>query len=120
MKFYYNGKLVRTSKTRDYKYAIIWPDGECTSCHGTLESAKKEYRRYIAEAEGCIEEAKQIIQAIRKGRTYFDYKVCRRWSRMKLIGEKASEEYWEEFIASKNKRIEELEARRIVELEDRA
>lgn len=120
MKFYYDGKLVRTSKTHDYKFAIMWPDGECTSCHGTLEAAKKEYRRRIAEIEGAISEDRQIIQAIRQGREYFRYKVCRTWFRIKLTGEKGRVEYWEEEIAQLNKRIEELEARRIVDLEARA
>ena len=42
MKFYYNGKLIRTSKTRHYKYAIGTSDTGCyATCSETWENAQK-------------------------------------------------------------------------------
>jgi hypothetical protein len=42
MKFYYNGQLIRTSKTRHYKYAIGTSDtGKYPICSETLENAQK-------------------------------------------------------------------------------
>ena len=44
MKFYYNGQLVRTSKTRHYKYAIVRKYGDKVkvyACSETLENAQK-------------------------------------------------------------------------------
>jgi hypothetical protein len=56
MKFYYNGKLIRTSKTRHYKYAIGTSDtGTYPTCSETMENAQKALddlkRRIIRNAE---------------------------------------------------------------------
>lgn len=56
MKFYYNGKLIRTSKTRHYKYAIGTSDtGKYAICSETWENAQKALdalkRRIIEAAE---------------------------------------------------------------------
>ena len=49
MKFYYNGKLVRTSKTHNYNYALIWfkDNGElvtiaCSEKLEVIEARKAE------------------------------------------------------------------------------
>jgi hypothetical protein len=42
MKFYYNGELIRTSKTRHYKYAIGCSDTKgYATCSETWENAQK-------------------------------------------------------------------------------
>lgn len=126
MKFYYNDKLVRTSKTHDYKYAIISKKGDCLSCHGTLESAQKEFRRQISELETSIADDKKIITALEKGKTAVDLKICRRWCRISLKGknfdgsDRADPATWQEEIERSLKRIEWLNTRKIVELEARA
>lgn len=60
MKFYYNGQLIRTSKTRHYKYAIIHESGDklkVFACSETRENAQKRleseirYRTQQAEEE---------------------------------------------------------------------
>ena len=126
MKFYYNGKLMRTSKTHEYKFAIIWPDGTLSSCHGTREAAEKEYRRPISEAESSIATELKAIEAIKAGKTYLDTKVCGRWYRMSLKGKdwdglnRADISTWEKWIECNKRNIEKLNTRLIVELEARA
>lgn len=43
MKFYYNGKLVRTSKTHEYKYALINIEtGHCYACGADRRNPENE------------------------------------------------------------------------------
>lgn len=67
MKFYYNGKLVRSSKTREYKYAVVreTADGKIVvwGCSSTREGAEKMYRDMYARLswskdEECIAKCK--------------------------------------------------------------
>lgn len=126
MKFYYNGKLMRTSKTHEYKFAIIWPDGTLSSCHGTREAAEKEYRRPISENETAIVDDLKAIEALKAGRTYYDTKICRRWHRISLKGKffdgtsRSDIGSWERSIECHKRQIERLNTRLIVELEARA
>ena len=124
MKFYYNGKLVRTSKTHEYHFAIINPEsGNVWSCHGTRDAAVKEFRRPIAEAESGIETSKRAIKAIEAGRPYIIEKQGRYSYKIDLKGkdifglDRSLVNTWEEYIESDLKRIKELEKRQIVELE---
>ena len=129
MEFYYEGKLVRTSKTHDYRFAIVNDDfsdkKDVWSCHGTLEAAQKEFRRPIAECETAIAEDQKIIEALQKGYTYVDLKICGRWHRISLKGkdfdgsDRSSVSTWEKQIESHKRRIEYLNTRRIVTLEQR-
>ena len=41
MKFYYNGNLIRTSKTHVYTHAVLKPDGKPFACSSSLDGAKK-------------------------------------------------------------------------------
>ena len=47
MKFYYNGKLIRTSKTRHYKYAIGTEEYGFSTCSETLGNAQKHLQQKI-------------------------------------------------------------------------
>jgi len=63
MKFYYNGQLVRTSKTRHYKYAIGSEEHGFKTCSETLDNAKKQLdakkRYYLQVAKSNLEFAKK-------------------------------------------------------------
>jgi hypothetical protein len=62
MKFYYNDKLVRTSKTRHYKYAVGSEYSGFTTCSETLENAKRALEQLVrlntATAKSNLEYAK--------------------------------------------------------------
>lgn len=49
MKFYYNGKLIRTSKTHEYKYALVNKNSlqayRCSKDMKGIEAAKSEIAR---------------------------------------------------------------------------
>lgn len=118
MKFYYNGKLMRTSKTHEYKYAIVSENDVLWSCHGTLEAAQKEFRRPIAQCETNIHDYMVAIKMLEMGRSYYEVKICKRWHRIPLKGKTVN--YFESEIEYFKKRIEILKTRKIVELEARA
>lgn len=46
MKFYYNGKLIRESKTNDYNFALL-RYGVCISCSKSIKGVQKDYREQI-------------------------------------------------------------------------
>ncbi len=79
MKFYYNGKLMRTSKTHEYHYAIVKVDGsKAWSCHGTYNAAQKEMNRVIAERQSAIDSLNERKKALLSGRKYYFIKDGRR------------------------------------------
>lgn len=126
MKFYYDGKLMRTSKTHEYHFAIINASGTCWSCHGTREAAEKEYRRIISEYETGIESANKAIAMINKGIYSYMVKSGRISYRVNLKTnygdniDRTKVEYWEARIESLKADIERFKTRKIVELEMRA
>lgn len=48
MKFYYNGKLVRTSKTKHYKYGIVCCES-VIACSETFENAQLRLEALVRE-----------------------------------------------------------------------
>lgn len=127
MKFYYNDKLVRTSKTHEYHYGVWNPMTEkMESCHGTLDGAKKELRRRISEHETSIADEKAAIKALENGKTYILVKCCRTWTKISLRGkdlygdDRSKTSTWEAYIKENEESIKALEKRQIVELEARA
>ena len=103
MKFYYNGKLVRTSKTHEYHYAIVKADGsKARSCHGTLKAAQNEMNRVIAEYNGAIASLNERRKALQNGRKFYFIKNGRR-------------EY--KYIFTENDTVEDCD-RRIEEVEE--
>lgn len=128
MKFYYNGKLVRTSKTHEYHFGILEPKtGKIVSCHGTYEAAQKEHRRPISEAETSIKRCRAAIAAIESGKKFFYWKWNNRYLEKVKLTEtdfkgrnRAEVGTWEEYIDQYNQFIEAHRARQIVELEARA
>lgn len=58
MKYYYNGKLVRTSKSGTYKYAVMLGDA-CKGCYSKVEGARSTFNYYYknwASNKRCFEE----------------------------------------------------------------
>ncbi len=55
MKFYYEGKLMRTSKTHEYKFALLNGAGTCLSCSGTRDGIERERQRRVSESRGWLE-----------------------------------------------------------------
>lgn len=118
MKFYYNGQLVRTSKTHEYHYGILNIDGtRVSSCHGTLKDAEKEMAKAPASCRTFISECKAAIHAIENGKTTFPRKIC---GRTYYEPTKYTKEEYEGMIERTNARIAELGKRKIVELEAKA
>ena len=69
MKFYYEGKLIRTSKNHHYTNALINTDtGKCITCSSTMEGCERELNRIINEKLNNIENAKKAILAIENGK----------------------------------------------------
>lgn len=69
MKFYYNGTLMRTSKTRQYKYAVISASGKCLACSETYNGALKYvqyyvniWRKNIAYLESLVNGKRKVAQ----------------------------------------------------------
>lgn len=60
MKFYYNGKLIRTSKTHEYKFAAITAEGKCLCCSATLDGCKRGLDAYTANGKGWLRNYEEI------------------------------------------------------------
>lgn len=54
MKFYYNGKLIRTSRTHEYNFAAISPTGKCLTCSATYEGCAKNLATLTANGRGWL------------------------------------------------------------------
>lgn len=118
MKFYYNGKLVRTSKTHEYHFGILNADGtKVTSCHGTYEAAMKEMNRRPGEIRSRIAELETGIKAIQAGKSYYLTKICGRTYKVS-IGKDTEEDY-RHYIDQNRDALNRLAKRKIVELEAR-
>ena len=117
MKFYYNGKLMRTSKTHTYTHALLTETGTLRSCHGSREAAEKELRALISQHETNIDDCKRAIKAIEKGQTYY-FAGHRQQYKCSLKGKTI--EHYEEWIEKYKRIIAFFEKHQIVELEARA
>lgn len=124
MKFYYNDKLIRTSKTHEYKYALISSTGKCVTCSASRERAEAELASWINRYNEKIQNYKSIIHAIEIGASHYNAIDGRKTYRVKLAPEgndghtiKGAKEYLEEAIS----RLEEIKkCWKVVELEARA
>jgi hypothetical protein len=122
MKFYYNGKLVRTSKTHEYKYAVIATnrDDKVLTCSTTKNGAQAFINRYISEREDDIKTSENIIKAIESGARGF-YAVRGRKTDYINIRDDHSVEYSRGRIEECKRAIEfYLTYWKVVELEARA
>lgn len=116
MKFYYDGKLVRTSKTHVYSHAVLWA-GEVVACSGSYELARKELASRISRLESSNNNCKLAVAAIERGdRFYWAKEKCGRgWNSYRVKIEWSKEKYLEIIAANeetkKKYEIVELEAR---------
>lgn len=78
-KFYYNGKLVRTSKNHMYTHAVINIDkGTLIGCRACEKGAIDLKESYLSERRTGMRNAEAAIEAFKKGKTYYMAKVGRR------------------------------------------
>lgn len=85
MKFYYNGKLIRTSKTHHYKFACInLETGNVLQCSETRSGATKLLTTIKAEKARAYENATSAIKAIDEGRTFYNAKIGRTSERVRI------------------------------------
>lgn len=117
MKFFYNGKQVRTSKTHSYTHAIIDLDGKVVSCHGSLEAATKAHGALGSFHRSYIRDSKAAIKALEAGRAYY-FTQDRMAYRVPLKG-KTVDGYRKQ-IERSEAMLKEYSQYQIVELEARA
>lgn len=68
MKYYHNGKLLRTS-THVYTHALIDQNGRAITCSATREGCTKELNRRIRESEQRIANYENALKAQAAGKT---------------------------------------------------
>ena len=72
MKFYYEGKLVRTSKTHHYTHALIDVEtGKVVTCSTSAVRCESEKKRYIRVAADLVENCHRAIKALYDGKKGF-------------------------------------------------
>lgn len=122
MKFYYNNKLMRTSKTHEYKYAVVsFRTGEpvCLGCSATRSGAEAKITELTEWSRRNIASCENALKALRSGRKYYDWVDGRRTCPVKLEVSDTEESFIESIERSKahikqiheNCKIVELEAR---------
>lgn len=112
MKFYYNGELVRTSKTHEYSHGVLH-NGKVVSCHAGRDLAVKAMNSRISQAESRIRDCREAVAAIERGERFFWTKFGGSSYRAEVVATKEhyllSIEQWKEY--QKGFEIVELEAR---------
>lgn len=72
MKFYYNGKLIRTSKNHVYTHAVINMDtNNVKGCRANLQNAEAIISGQIATYEKEIKNCETAIKALKAGKKYY-------------------------------------------------
>jgi hypothetical protein len=61
MKFFYNGKQIRTSTSHVYRYAFMYGDS-CVSCHETYGAAEKKKKSYVRDTQEWINNYKLALR----------------------------------------------------------
>lgn len=96
MKFYYNGKLIRTSKNHEYTHAVIdITDSGCVGCRVGADKAEAIIRTEISQAERSIANCKTAIKALEAGKDGYFYKEGRRTWYCKFSSSNTIERYTE-------------------------
>ncbi len=124
MKFYYNDKLIRTSKTHDYKYALISSTGKCVTCSASRERAEAELASWINRYNDKIQNYKNIIHAIETGASHYNAIEGRKTYRVKLDAKNNEAHTLDgarEYLEDSTAKLEEIKkCWKVVELEARA
>lgn len=118
MKYYYNGKLIRTSKNHIYTHAVIdIADYECIGCRPSEDKAEAIIKSEIAQAERSIANCKSAIKALESGKRGYSHKEARRTWFHDFYPSDTIQRYTES-IDRIEKYIEEVNSNwRVVELE---
>lgn len=114
MKYYIDGKLVRTSD-RTYTHAVLFDD-DVRSCCGSFLLAQKELNRRLSELCTANNDYLAAIEAIDNGKTFYMARLFSDSRRPYKQAIKRSREEYLEFIAQNEDKktrwhIRELEAR---------
>lgn len=122
MKFYYNGKLVRTSKAHVYTHAVIdQASGSLKGCRSNKDAALSIISSQISRYETDIKNCEIAIKALKAGKSYYVVKERGRSYpiRFKDIEDPTVDGYTK-WIELDKKRIEYIrENWKVVELEAR-
>lgn len=121
MKFYYNGKKVRESKTHEYKYGVYSVRSDkVIACSETREGAEANITRLTADSRDSLKTYEGALKALRFGSSGFDSYWGRRSTYVRFR-EEHTEEYFVEKIEYHKANIERIHNEcRIVELEAKA
>lgn len=76
MKYYFDGKLIRTSKTHSYRFALLNGDKVIT-CSAEKERCVAELNRHIRNCEDSIETAAGAIKSLNSGKKGYWWKEGR-------------------------------------------
>lgn len=120
MKFYYNGKLVRTSKSHTYTHAVIdISTGGCKGCRTSRDTAEAIITSEVAHYEKKVGNYENAIKAMESGKSGYYAKDGRHTYYTKFSADSTVEKYMEwiewnrDYINSikANWQVVELEAR---------
>lgn len=120
MKFYYNGELIRTSKTHEYTHAVI--DVRNSGCWGCRTSYKAAQAIIDGQISGCnesINNCTAAIKALKAGKVGYIGKDGRNTFKHIFREDETVEKYMG-YIEDALKRIHEIQDYlKVVELERR-
>ena len=120
MKFYYNGKLIRTSKNHEYTHAVIdITTGKCKGCRANEYTASTIISTECAWYERQIDNYRNAIKALESGKKGYYAKDGRRTYFSRFDAD-ASVENYTRWIEWNMEHIKEIKANwKVVELEAR-
>lgn len=121
MKYYYNGILIRTSKTHDYRYAVVGElkDGKYDSlgCRSKKEDAEELLNSKIRKSANNITTYQDHIKAIENGESGWTSTFKGRKYYHRFTADDTVEKY-ERWIAIEEEQIRHtIETYKVVELE---
>ena len=116
-RYFYNGKLVRTSE-HEYTHGVTNEEGVVFACRPSYEKAHSVITSEIAKANSFIKEYRSLLKAINEGRKTYEFKVGNR--RVIAPVENHNVNEVEGWIEGFNKHIEKVSnSWKVVELERR-
>ena len=119
MKFYYNGKLMRTSKNHIYTHAVINERGGLIGCRANREAAEAIISAELSTLQRGLKNGEIKKKAIESGATRYRVSTGR-ISYWEPVRDTDTIERCDEWIASRREKIEAVRIGwQIVELEAR-
>ena len=120
MKFYFNGKLIRTSANHEYTHAVINMDNEeLIGCRSSEKSAHQLLDSEISQFRTGIKNCNIAIKALNAGKRYYVVKIGRRSCPI-YFQKTDTVQGFEDWIATCERNIEYIKNNyKVVELERR-